>query len=286
MRKSVWKILMHFTALSITITGMSISGRAAFEFQPCGTRALAMGSTSLSTSGYAVFYQPALLAFEKQRAFQFDYARLYGIQELGLAGVASSFPVGQGTFGIAVSSLGKSEYYRENVVAIGYARRFANQLFFGLASKIWQVALPEPYSAPKGLALDLGGLIQANGIYHFGVAISNLLIVEDRGQDIFAPVELSWAGRARIGERLSVTSDLAWDKISQMHLRFGQEYQVSSNLFFQFGLLTDPARFSLGAGVKSKVPVLSGASWLLISYAYLSHPILGGTQSVGIVWSW
>lgn len=249
--------------------------RSAFELQPLSTRALALGLSRFAPTPTCLFSQPALLT-KTPRSFQADYFRLYDLAELSQGVVAANLPRGDFAFGLGVSSFGRSDYYRENQVAFGVARR-VNNFSLGAGAKFWQVALPAPYSSPTGIAADLGLTYDLSTLGRFGSSLGNLSLVAS-DDHLYPPVEIALGFSSTIANQFFVTLSGQWDDETKTSLRFGQEYHVNSNLTLRFGFLTDPARFTLGLGV--------GKGKLHIDYGFLSHPVFSGSHSVGVGVEW
>ncbi len=219
--------------------------QSAFELQPMSSRAFALGLSRFAPTPTCIFSQPALLT-KTSRLIQADYFRLFDLAELSQGVISFSLPLTNFNLGFGASSFGRSDYYRENQIAFG-------------------------------IAADLGVTYDLSTLGRFGASLGNLSLAAS-DDHLYPPVEIALGFSSTIASQFFVTLSGQWDDETQTSLRFGQEYQVNSNLALRFGFLTDPARFTLGLGV--------GKGKLHIDYGFLSHPVFTGSHSVGLGVEW
>lgn len=189
------KKLTAFTLAAVLISIFSIRYSAfaetnggyagAFLRMGLGAEALAQGDAMVArpVNGYAVYYNPAGLAFLEKRVFSTSYSSLALDRSLNF--VSISFPL-KPTAGVSVSWInagvtnidgrdfdgnhyGTLEYF-ENAFMFGFANRFSDYVSAGIGVKILYDLYPEMLEDDKALkstavGFDIGVLIKPlNGL--------------------------------------------------------------------------------------------------------------------------
>jgi hypothetical protein len=272
MRRSILTFLLLLMSFELA------SG--AFEEKPGSARGLSLAGaiSSLSSECSHLLSNPASTGLFSKKEIQLSWSKLYGLDELSQGDLYLTFPLNKRlTLGAGYNIFGKNDYYKENLLIIGFGIKMSEHLSLGTNLKYFQLSFPPPYGDFKTLGLDLGSLYKIDEKVQIGLALKNV----NQPELIKDSDEIPFSYSAGISlypyERVLIAAELYKTKSEKEELRFGQEIKVFHNLALRFGMKTSPACYSLGTGLELEN--------LRFDYGYLSHPVLGGSHKVTLSFS-
>ena len=270
------KNLFYFLILSF----YSIPSLAAFD--NCGGSAKALGlghaSTALGDEASVIFTNPAGLGFFKRTGFQVSLSRLFDLDELSEKELYLVYPFKSLSLGSGTYIFGKSDYYQETVLVFAFGYELKDYLSFGSNFKYMRVSFSPAYKALSALGMDFGAVAKFDNKVQLGAVVknSNRPKLLDNSDDI--PTIFSSGMAVFPFEEVTLTFDFSYDERDKGQLHFGQEVKLIKNLPLRFGIQTSPARYAFGVGFNFDK--------MDIDYAYLNHPVLGGTHKISLSFSW
>jgi hypothetical protein len=272
MRKKLFYFLILFF--------YSIPALAAFDNCGASAKALSLGngSTALGDEASVISSNPAGLGFFNRAGFQVSLSRLYDLDELSekefyLVYPFKSFSLGGGTY-----IFGKANYYQETVLIFAIGYELKDYLSFGSNFKYLRVSFSPTYRALWALGMDFGAAVKFDNKVQLGAVVKNFNQPEllDNSDDI--PTIFSSGIAVFPFEEVTLTFDFSYDKRGKGQLHFGQEVELIENLPLRFGIQTSPARYAFGVGFNFEK--------MDVDYAYLSHPVLGGSHKLSFSFLW
>jgi len=281
--------------------GIACEARAAFEDVEVSPRARALGSSAsaLRFDDYAVFHNPASLAWPERAAGAASYLRPFGydFSSQSVATGAMALPRGAGGLAVGIRHFGV-EYQgqsltSETTVSLAHGFHLLRDAMSELAVG-WGVNL---YSLSYGLSggIDQGGdviRIDPGSATTVGINVGGIAVVRDRTRVGFYVVNLN---NARIGNldhedlprRVSVgisyapyagvetVLDIASQLGAPIEYRGGAEFEINEWVRLRAGIHTEPSIFTAGLGLHR--------SRLSLDYGFSTGGgVLGETHHIGI----
>jgi hypothetical protein len=251
-------------------------------FDNCGTsaKALSLGDAcvALGDEASVISTNPGGLGFFKKIGFQASISRLFDLDELSekefyLVYPLKSFSLGGGTY-----IFGRANYYQEMVSIFAFGYELKDYFSFGSNLKYMRVSFSPTYKALSAWGMDFGTVVKFNNKVQLGAVVKNFNQPEllDNSDDI--PTIFSSGIAVFPYEEVNLVFDFSYDKRDNGQLHFGQEIKLIKNLPLRFGIQTSPARYAFGVGFHLEK--------MNVDYAYLNHPVLGGTHKISLAFSW
>jgi len=262
--------------------------RAAFEDLERGARPLALGGAhaALADDSAALFWNPAGMRLLSGGEVVAEVARPFGLRNLDQMACAVVQPTLLGSFGVGVTTLGRSDYYVEKSLRLAFARELHDRFLVGASVALLGLDIRPTYGADWGPSIDLGLLYRTTDRIRLGATLRHA-----NGPSIGAiGIEPGRAGRLGIAfdvERgILLAADLAFEEGFPARLHVGQELRVHEMLALRAGIAATvgdpesgysrmPMTYSLGFGAR--------VDRVRLDYAFVDHPSLGGTQRLGLV---
>lgn len=251
-------------------------------FDNCGTsaKALSLGHAcvALGDEASVISTNPGGLGFFKKIGFQASISRLFDLDELSEKEFYLVYPFKSFSFGGGTYIFGKTDYYQEMVLTLAFGYELKDYLSFGSNLKYMRVSFSPTYMALSVWGTDFGAIFKFDDKVQFGMVIKNFNQPEllDNSDDI--PTIFSSGIAVFPYEEVNLVFDFSYDKRYKGQLHFGQEVKLIKNLPLRFGIQTSPARYALGVGFNFEK--------MNVDYAYLNHPVLGGSHKVSFSLSW
>ena len=258
----------------------SIPAIAAFDNCGVSAKALSLGhaSVALGDEASVISTNPGGLGFFKRIGFQASLSRLFDLDELSEKEFYLVYPFKSFSFGGGTYIFGKIDYYQEMVLTLAIGYELKDYLSFGSNVKYMRVSFSPTYKALSAWGADFGMVVKVNNKVQLGAVVKNFNQPEllDNSDDI--PTIFSSGIAVFPYEEVNLVFDFSYDKIYKGQLHFGQEIKLIKNLPLRFGIQTSPARYALGVGFNFEK--------MNVDYAYLNHPVLGGSHKVSFSLSW
>lgn len=251
-------------------------------FDNCGTsaKALSLGDAAIALVDEAsvISTNPGGLGFFKKIGFQASLSRLFDLDELSEKEFYLVYPFKSFSFGGGTYIFGKTDYYQEMVLTLAIGYELKDYLSFGSNVKYMRVSFSPTCKALSAWGTDFGTVVKFNNKIQLGAVVKNFNQPEflDNSDDI--PTIFSSGIAVFPYEEVNLVFDFSYDKRYKGQLHFGQEVKLIKNLPLRFGIQTSPARYALGVGFNFEK--------MNVDYAYLNHPVLGGSHKVSFSLSW
>jgi hypothetical protein len=268
------QLFVVITSCILLVIVSPVSG--AFNLTGNGVRPLGMGGafTGVADDANALDLNPAGLAQVRGIELLATYFQAFGMAALQNSKVNLLYTAPWGSIGGGYQNFGKSDYYKEEVISLGYGRRLNKRLLAGFSLKYQALHIMPLYGSDWALGADLGLLWSFSRRVRMGLYLQNINLPNVGIKEETLPV----SGRLGLAlypkQDLLIAIDAYKEKYYPLQLKVGQELRLFNHLFLRAGVQTEPARFSVGGSVQMK--------FFAADYAYGSHPVLGGTHQVGI----
>jgi hypothetical protein len=253
---------------------------AAFDNGGASAKAVSLGSASVALGDEAsvISANPGALGFFNKIGFQVSLSRLYDFDELSekefyLVYPFKSFSLGGGTY-----IFGKPDYYQEMVLILAFSYALKDYVSFGSNLKYMRVSFSPSYKDLSTWGMDFGALIKIDNKVQLGAVVKNFNQPELLNNSDDIPTSFSSGITVFPFEEVTLAFDFSYDEREKGQLHFGQEIKLIKNLPLRFGIQTSPARYALGVGFNFEK--------INVDYAYLNHPVLGGTHKLSFSFSW
>lgn len=265
MYRHLLKLFLFISASCYSIT----------DNNPIGARSAAMANASVSfTDLWSSHHNQAGLGFVKNYSAGAYYENRFMIKELGLRGGCAAIPVNGGTFGIAVSNFGYSQY-NENKYSLSFGKAFGEKIAFGLALDYMTTNIAEGYGK-KGVAAAEAGIIAKplNGLT-IGAHVFNPTRTKIASyNDERLPTIIRFGANYTFSEKVIVAIETEKDILMKAVFKAGIEYKPVKEFYLRAGISTNPTLSSFGFGINLKNFKLD------ISANY--HQVLGVSSQVGL----
>jgi hypothetical protein len=254
----------------------SIPTFAAFDNCGASAKAVSLGSASVALGDEAsvISTNPGALGFLNQIGFQVSLSQLYDLNELSEKEFYLVYPYKFFSFGGGTYIFGKKDYYQEMVLTLAFGYALKDYLSFGSNLKYMRVSFSPNYKTLSTWGMDFGALVKIDNKVQLGTVVKNFNQPEllDNSDDI--PTIFSSGIVVFPYEEVTLAFDFSFDERYKGQLHFGQEVKLIRNLPLRFGIQTSPSRYAFGVGFNFDK--------MNVDYAYLSHPVLGGTHKISL----
>jgi hypothetical protein len=233
--------------------------------------------TAVADDGNAPYYNPAGLGQIQGTELVACYNRPYGLAVLQNSMVSLVQNTPFGVIGLSYHNFGKSNYYKEETIILSASRKVVKNLMLGTSLRVMTLEIMPLYGSDWTLGMDLGALWYSTPGIRLGAFLHNINLPHVGKEKEILP----WKGQLGLAlsprEYLLIAVDASKDRYYPLQIKVGQEVRLFQNLCLRGGVQTNPARFSVGGGVR--------AGFFAANYVYCSHPVLGGTHQVSVTLS-
>ncbi len=250
-------------------------GWALFSTRPEGARAggtgCSLAADPLDPASRAV--NPAAAALRRSWAFTAAFSRPFELAELDRFRFDAAGPLGRFVLGAWAGGQGRT-LYTERETGLSLSRRLDPRIALG-AGLAYRRAEINGYGAEGGFGADLGALL-TGGRWSLGGCVRNVYASPyDRFGDRPAPRALL-ALQVNPTDKLSVFTEVEWERHYAPALRLGVEGEVYPGLRLRAGYDGGTDRLHLGIGLRVGALGVDGG--------YDQHPWLGWTRAFGLTW--
>ncbi|MGB0429823.1 MAG: hypothetical protein ACPGLV_05070 [Bacteroidia bacterium] len=268
--------LLVFTTLII----VSISTKATDYFGSRGPIARSLGGASLTISNpWSCFNNQASLA--QINNFQIGAAatRVYNIDKLTIANIASAIPLknGNATLGLSFDHFGITDLYALQRFGLSLSRFYGKTFAVGLQIEGLYLNMFD-YGNKTMLNAHLGFLLLPSDKLKLGVQIQNLfgqVLIESIDERL--PIIGRIGGSYKVHEKFSIYAEASFSTNRPSKLHSGILYDLNEKLALRGGFSTNELESSFGLDLKLKnVTVLLGFSY---------HQYLGTTPEMGMFYA-
>lgn len=283
------RVIATVLALTTALPGVAWPAFDDVEVSP-RARALGCAWAALGHDAYAVFHNPAGLAWADALGGEASYVRPFGYDFVSQGALAASMPLPRGLGGVALGVRRFGVEYRgvdltnETTVSVSHGFKL-------LADRQSEVAAGWSLSL---YALDYGtsvGGVDPGSATGVGVHVGATALVRDRTRVGFQVTNLN---APRLGDRdkeelrrsvtvgvsyapypgVETVLDLSNEMGGVVQYRGGAEFEANEFLWLRAGLQTEPNTFTAGFELR----------WagMRLGYGYSTGGVLGDTHHVGI----
>ncbi|MBG0782442.1 MAG: hypothetical protein H0S84_09260 [Bacteroidales bacterium] len=235
--------------ISLTFLAGSVNLIAAEGIGPVGGRSAAMGNSSVALSDFwSLYNNPAGIAFQDRFALGIAYENRFLMQELSLQSAGVVAPTKFGVLGLSFNQFGYT-LYKEQMLGLGYARTFGEDLSIGLKLDYFSTSFSEGYENFSAITFELGVQYAVNeklttGAYIFNPGKARLSEYTDERLPVILRFGLAYA----FADKLIGTAEIEKNFDRDASIRAGLEYFVLEKFFVRAGINTQPGLFTFGAG--------------------------------------
>jgi hypothetical protein len=241
--------LLPVIACSVLLMLSTLPNRAQEVFFP-GSRYQALADASVGLTGcWSVFGNQAGLAGIDRPEFGGSFQNRFLVAELSTSAGLFVFPVLSSVFAVSVYQFGKSPF-RQDKIAIAYARRISPKLNFGIQFNYYRLFLSEDNRSAGSSGLELGIQYLLNDQLTLGFHILNPYEtgIKTYSGNFRYPSQINFGTLYRISDSFCLTSELVNDFTRSFRIKTGLEYKILEKLFLRTGISGKPYHLSAGIG--------------------------------------
>ncbi|MCS6916117.1 MAG: hypothetical protein RMK52_07355 [Chitinophagales bacterium] len=236
-------------------------------------RSSGMGNTGLDLSDVTgVLLNPAALAGQEATTLLASAHQPYMLAELGTYNVAAAIPIRHAGWGLALTYSGY-EAFNQKKAALSYGRSITEFISLGIQLDYIQTAVSE-YGTSHTFTGDVGTLVAISSQLRLAAHVFNPYPINWGFGEQKVPTVFRMGLAYRPAEPLLINAEVEKDIDQPGRIKTGVEYQPADPLFLRAGLLTNPAVFCAGAGLRL------GRMQLDFSAQY--HQVLGITPAASV----
>ncbi|MCB0662881.1 MAG: hypothetical protein KDC24_09085 [Saprospiraceae bacterium] len=198
----------------------------------------------------------------------------YLSKDLNIIGVSFALPTNSGAFSASFRHLG-FDLWREQMVALGYARKIGNKLYLGGQIDYYNLDLKE-YGQQSNFTFELGLQMEISSSVLIGVHTVNPIRASLTEEDVL-PAYLALGLAYQLNESLNLMGEIQQDLNGSTDIKMGLAYRLVEALEAQIGYQSRASQFSFGLEYRSPFKLNLG---MAMNY----HQVLGFTPSVGIIY--
>jgi hypothetical protein len=274
---SVNKIMLPKTRTTLIVLLLflfSTSCFASFEFKGYGSTYTAGGSAGIASfqNEFGIFLNPAKLTRATGLQVNLFYRNYYGISDLNQITLGSQFLINKLPFGFGISRYG-SKIYSETEIRLGTGINIFEAIHFGISLNTYHLEI-QNYGSTIGVGFDISALYSITPNLTSAFVISNanepkLGKISERIPAYFA-LGVSY----KIFADTEICFDVVKDAEFDFDYRFGINYSFKNWLTLILGYRDQVNSFSTGFNL--------GKNQLTLGYAFVYHPLLGGSNSISM----
>jgi len=250
---------------------------ASSENYSLGARQAGMSDCGLTISDvWSANHNQAALAYLERPSMGLFYENRFIFKELGLQAGSFALPLNSGTFALSLSHFGYS-LYNESKIGLAYAKALGNRLSIGMQIAYMNTKIGEDYGNRGAPIAELGMLAKPVDNIFIGVHVFNLTRskIPYYSEDQIPTILKAGLGLV-LSEQLLVLTEIEKDLSHKAIFRTAIEYLFMEQLYLRAGVSTNPNQISFGLGYKT--------NRIRADIAFSTHPILGTTPHVGLVY--
>lgn len=243
----------HLLSFATALLALVSTGFAGGDNFPIGGRSAGMAHASVTlTDLWSVHHNQAGLAFvNKPQGGIFSESR-FVVPGIGLRGLVAAVPTSSGVFGVSLSQFGYSSY-NESKLGLAFARKFGENLAFGLQLDYLRTHLAENYGNRNMLSVEMGVIAKLSEDLTFGAHVynPNRAKLSDFNEER-TPAIMRMGFNYRFSEKVIVAIETEKDIDFKPVFKVGLEYHITKPLYVRTGVASNPFLNSYGFGVELK----------------------------------
>lgn len=247
---------------------ISITQLNAWELiQPTGGRANSLGKCSVSLCDFWSSHNtPAGFASHKQMSIGISYDNKFLLKELGYKNLGFLIPINWGVINLSASQFGY-DLYNENIIGLGFARKFGPNFRLGLKFDYLLIKFSENYNNFSSITFECGIQYQINKNLCFGAYIFNPIIAKIKSlHKDKIPIIMRIGFSYMISDDFLITGEIEENFEQNFSYRFGVEYKIHKKMFLRSGYQLRPEIFTFGLGYDIN-------DFCIDIYAHMNHEL-------------
>lgn len=242
-----------------------------------GAQANGIGNISSVLKGFwSVHNNQAGLAAYKNIAAGMYYENRFLIQNLGLKSLGFVFPTRSGVIGLSYSNFGFS-LYNENKIGLAFSKSFGKNISAGIQLDYLNTHLSDEYSDNSAITFEAGIQTKLTDKIILGAHLFNPLNVKiDDNSNERIPAVFKLGIAYTLSNNTTCMIELEKITAQNPNIKAGMEYMIMDKAYARIGIMTNPATFTFGFGLKIKKMMFDIAS----SY----HQVLGFSPKISLIY--
>jgi len=240
-----------------------------------GARSSGVANASVSfTDMWSSHHNQAGLGFVRNFSGGIYYENRFLVKELSIRAGCATLPVKAGTFGLAITNFGYSQY-NENKYSLSFAKAFGEKLSIGIAMDYLNTKIAENYGSKGIFAAEIGIIAiplknLTIGAHFFNPTRSKIADYNDER----APTIFRLGANYQFSKKVMLAIETEKDILMKAVFKAGIEYKVVKEFYLRAGISTNPTLSSFGMGINLKQFKID------ISANY--HQVLGVSPQLGL----
>ncbi len=262
-------IILLFTLLLFRVNAQN-------RLSTSGAMAEGMGNASVTTDdAWSLYNNVGGIARRESVSILFSYKNRFGIKELSTISAGGIVPISFGVIGVNLAHFGSS-IFSQNNLGLAYGNKFGNT---SLGVKInYLNYVTEGYGSKGTLILEVGSITEITpqiwfGAHVYNITQSKILSAGDSDIPTIFRAGISYRPVDALMLNIEVQKELDFDS----QAKIGLEYRLKEKFFARAGIQTNPLKNSFGLGYHT--------DRLAVDYAFASHPVLGFSHHMSVVYT-
>ena len=232
-----------------------------------------MGYACVMKEGFwSSFHNQALLAFNKDYSFGFNYEDRFGIKELGTRSAALVIPAGKATAGAVYSNFGYSDFKRD-VAGLACGMELSDKVAAGVQIDYFSERTSGEYNSNQYITFETGVVASVSDNIKLGFHLFNPVPNSLRKNK--QPVSISAGAGISLSKSLFAGIEAEMSSESSTELRMGFEYEAVKSLMLRAGFSTLNNSFCFGMGYQLGI--------VKLDLGFATHDRLGVTSSISLI---
>ncbi len=241
-----------------------------------GAKSEGMGNASVTINdAWSLYNNVGGIARIENAAILVSYKNRFGIKELSTISAGGIVPLDFGVVGLSITHFGSS-IFSQNNIGLAYGNEFGNTSL-GIKINYLNYTI-EGYGSKGTFILEVGGITEIIpqlwvGAHIYNITQSKILSGADSDIPTIFKAGVSYRPIDALMLNVEVQKELDFDS----HAKIGLEYRLKEKFFARAGIQTNPFKNSFGLGCQ--------AGRLAVDYAFASHPVLGISHHMSVVYT-
>ncbi len=232
-----------------------------------------MGYACVMKEGFwSSFHNQALLAFNKDYSFGFNYEDRFGISELGTRSAGVLIPAGKASAGAVYSNFGYADFKRD-AAGIACGLKLSEKVAAGVQIDYFSERTSGEYSSYQYITFETGVAVLVTDNIKLGVHLFNPVPNSFRKNN--QPMSLSAGAGINLNKSLFAGVEAEMSSGSNLALRTGFEFEVVKSLLLRAGFSTMNNSFCFGMGYMLGI--------VKLDLGFSTHDRLGVTSSASLI---
>lgn len=244
-----------------------------------GARAISMGYTGVVNKDvWSVFNNQGAAAGQEELKAGIFMENQFLLNDLNRVALGIFIPLFKGGLCVSTDYFG-GESYSQIKAGLGYSMRFGEHFSAGLQLDYMRIDIGEGHGSFQAISFEIGILATLSEKIALGIHCFNPISAQWSNSEEKIPVVFKAGLGIKPGSGIIINAEVLKSTAYKAVIMLGCEYRFHEKFFIRAGITSGPARYTFGAGFRSKRLLIDIASSV---HSYLGYsPQLSFTYTAG-----